>query len=105
MRYNGNGNSQLANFLGGEFNVDDLTAPRLRSSVCFRACAERGPGLDSVIDPCADATSAGTEFVEIAGDGGNRFGTIGFELSSAEQVDRRLTQPSGMNSKLTFAEK
>lgn len=46
------------------------------------------PSLNSVIDPCADATSAGTEFVEIASEGGNRIGTIGFEFASAEHLDR-----------------
>jgi hypothetical protein len=49
------------------------------------------PSVDSAMDPCADAISAPTEFLDIAGDAGNRLGMIGFEFANAENDDRGLS--------------
>jgi hypothetical protein len=57
------------------------------------------PIFDSVI--CADVTSAQTEFVEIC-EAGNRFGVIGFEFTSAEHVDRRLSPAKRDEFKVDF---
>lgn len=60
------------------------------------------PNVNSAMDPCAHATSARTEFVEIAGDAGNRLGMIGFEFVNAEYGDGVLTPAKRDEFKVDF---